>query len=379
MLCVIWPACACAARSSASRCSRSASAMRRSASARIRCSSQLDLLDLGANPLFGCGRVVVAGRRAGRSPPEGQAAAGPERGRRRHELGRCRADRWWRHSLDPGGLLGDIADGTGAAGGTAGAAWPLACSCSRSWAARASASWRSAFAASFCARRPERPAAGGWLVTAFGALARRSSLRRFASSWRVCDARPAPRAAARVPACASPWHPAACRLALPRRQPAARSGAPRAVAWRAALRSGPGTRRVGARRRRWRASAAPLLLLGLFLAAPLGDADHQQEQQDRRDQAGDEVLDVVADEVASLVREGFCVGLGRADQGHDQRQHRQDQGGAGTHRTRSYRIRPLNSRSTSRRTSRSAISRRRSRPSLPRASASSTFARRPLK
>ena len=111
---------------------------------------------------------------------------------------------------------------------------------------------------------------------------------------------------------------------------------------------------AGGERRRGRR----LAFLRLFLAAPLGDADHQQEQQDRRDQAGDEVLDVVADEVAGMLGKDGLAWAG-ASSGHGERQG-QDQGRTGTHRTRSYLILPLNSRSTSRRTSRSAIWRRRS-------------------
>ena len=85
-----------------------------------------------------------------------------------------------------------------------------------------------------------------------------------------------------------------------------------ALLLRARRRSGGGRRRGSLsprrgllRRGRWW-SGRPSLLLGLALAAPLADANREQEQEDRDGEPGDEVLDVVADEVAHFAGEGVC-------------------------------------------------------------------------
>jgi len=136
-------------------------------------------------------------------------------------------------------------------------------------------------------------------------------------------------------------------------------------------------RRCPGRRRRRRGKRLRTLAV-LILGPALRDAHDQEEHEDRRDQAADEVLDVVADEVPGFARERIRLSHRRHHESQEG-QHGREQGDSGAHGSRSYLIRPLNSRSTSRRTSLSAISRRRSRPSLPRASASSTLARGPLK
>ena len=66
----------------------------------------------------------------------------------------------------------------------------------------------------------------------------------------------------------------------------------------------------GAPRRRRRAGGlARACFCFLLLRAPLGDADDQQQEQDRHQQGGDEVAGVVADVVARLFGEGVGAGL----------------------------------------------------------------------
>ena len=105
----------------------------------------------------------------------------------------------------------------------------------------------------------------------------------------ACGVPPAPLAAARVPACASPCRsaarPAAVGVALPGGLWGEGGGG-----------AGGGDFCAGGGRGLRRRLCAAAGLLSLFLAAPLDDADHQQEQEDRDDEPGDEVLDVVADE-----------------------------------------------------------------------------------
>jgi len=171
MLCVACEPCAPSVRSSASRCMRSASAIRRSASARIRCSSSW------ISPTFARTRSSAA---SGPSYPGG-APVGIAAG----ESPAATGETGWAGSggaACAAGGCGMGAEGCGGRGGEVGWAWPPSCNCSRSLAARASVSWRSAFAASLRAlrlsarpppveRRPPR-------------FASRSSLRRFASAWR---------------------------------------------------------------------------------------------------------------------------------------------------------------------------------------------------
>ena len=99
----------------------------------------------------------------------------------------------------------------------------------------------------------------------------------------ACGVRRGRRAAARAPACASPWRSAAARGAAAR---TARLSAPGCTGRRLAA--------AEAQRAPGRSRGVPF---PLFLAAPLGDADHKQQKQDRHHQTGDEVLDMVADEV----------------------------------------------------------------------------------
>ncbi len=160
-----------------------------------------------------------------------------------------------------------------------------------------------------------------------------------------------------------------------------RRGSGRGCGRRGRLPGGRSARGVGGRLRR--------LLLQLLLAAPFVDAHDQQQDEDRDQQGADEDIRCCRSRSHSPfpgTNRRWPSQARPSRRRSSRRQRRESSSGSAwpcilacTPTVSTQRILPLNSRSTSLRTSRSAISRRRSRPSLFRAKASSTFARGPLK